>query len=1680
MPVNPESQNPTGKKHPRKAKNPRLTGAERGGTAHRTRTEIGQMVPTSNKEEKAKTGMLQATAAGKTHQAKLIRKYQKSLASTNLVDRKTRHKIKKYEQATRAAAIRKAAKRNAIPTKMGGFKRPNSVLASELKQVRQTKKKIRHDRAEYEKQRWEDASVFEKWNMEGGAAALGIVSPRTAHKVRRTVMGSKNPNLGQYALTFGVPGAGIAAAKVGAKVLPKVLRTAEGVSKARAEAKAARDIETVSRAGRRAKSAEENARRAAAAERGATATARTARASKRAARAKKYDKLRQSAKARYSGPMRALRRKKRFHRAAVTAGAAPPALAAGGANPGDVGKRITAFGEGHLKANPGKALVSTAEAVPALFSYLGTVAGGAAKSVSHGDPGYLGGALEAGGEGLVDILKEYGSGDPERVAKALEDYGYPEAPLAPRGFISRPAKFLGRGTRSAAIKAVPRRIAETESGQKFIDFVGPTGKAKRKRVAVTMDREASPPMFRAREATEDMTREANQAPGARGKKEVKPGTGVYYTHQTEHVTSEPVAVERSKKKGKGPGEREKLTPAQKRHLDAWKPAGSGIGNPANRTIQALERKGYIRKAKDQSGVTGGGTRYEIVQIRGTDTGMVHGPARQFELPITHRRSREVQWVKNTEGPEALQAAMLLAHAGITRKAAKTPGAAMTGVNAWLKTVESNPHLFEDTNITNVRQTMRWLQRNPHVLRDDHFWNVNDLYRGAVEEHTTSRVATNREQARIVSHMTGETIHPPEHRNPRPVQEALADETIHGKPIETRMDALNWVDNERKLVDKTANAIKGKRGELRTAKKEAKRKRPPAYREGKSMETRAKNLQVGDSVKVNGRFKKLVVAEDGRVAWREGNKTVSKEFKANERVIMRRPVNESKLETLRHQQDVERLTTEIADLKAQMVARQERLNEVYGNLKHYHDPRSTDASIRLKRKPWDKAMVDEFVDELRAKRPEWMDDAAWMASHSTKYEDVTHGGPVSPATPYANKAVHISTGKTEIADAADRAAEQIFLDTFYRPARAKGLKRGIRKVLEEPGNVVKVEVPRRDGKRGTTLTHVVTDPEEHALAQEWYAWRKNGRKGPEPRYNPKKMTLLPSTGWGQANFAYLFDEPDNAFAKRLNRELEVARDQGDKGVKSIIVPNEVARELTGQLRTDFGPISSALTKANMWVARAILFQPAWVAAQFVNEGTQGGVGVGFHSMAKAVHDIESHLTPTQKNAILHLSGPANPSAKPIPQRGGLTREEFKAVSDMNRRMRRTVYGRQLQDFFTLKTFGNIDRWKGTRFRAAVMVAKGHKEFNKMRLGLGASNKEIERLSRKMAGMDRAERTRWMADHPEELRPLQDYLDDVMGNWRAFSRHERAWGPAMFAFYPYLRMSLRWTFWAFPKNHPIKASILYFLAQQNRDQLTELFGSEPTFLQGAMPVLVNKEGEPEGVLPAGARFGAPGSNTLVEAMGEGNYLKLINALNPVLGGAIRGATGTSPITGEQVARPNDPEAVVNNIFNQFLNMPSFLRAAGASERLGFSEKSDVSKAFDQMDPDKAIRSFLWPFMPADAQSIRDQAILSKALRDSNNKPEFYELFRAFHNGDKAEIMRLAEAVDLSQQARDVIKRYTNKVLSAEEQRRNEKDLEKAGEVDREGTGGLRQGRKVRRSNQSRASSRSGSGGGGWLND
>lgn len=546
-------------------------------------------------------------------------------------------------------------------------------------------------------------------------------------------------------------------------------------------------------------------------------------------------------------------------------------------------------------------------------------------------------------------------------------------------------------------------------------------------------------------------------------------------------------------------------------------------------------------------------------------------------------------------------------------------------------------------------------------------------------------------------------------------------------------------------------------------------------------------------------------------------------------------------------------------------------------------------------------------------------------------------------------------------------------------------------------------------------------------------------------DPSQFALMPAQ---QFKRAVLDPHKTDSFTDELNASLrgEIQGKANQPGNKYAVVPKEALREFIHQFEPPTG-VDKALGPANRFFTRAILgYSPGWAAAQVIAEGIPTAISVGTNParwarVAKYLAREERRLSRKDKAVIDGTVG-ESPGVTPQPKTQ-LTAATHANASRFFRLANRNPVGRGLLKAGKGEVLGGFDRWKGGKYRKAVAAAKVDREINGFYRSLSELMKGQRRISEALKGKPLKAQMEYIAKHPAEAAKLEGYLDNVMGNWRAMTRLEAKFAPAI-VFYPFVRYSLRWTFWTFPKEHPVKAQILYFLAQQNSNELEKLLGGPPVNpIDYTFPVYTNAKGQNE-VMPGGQRF-APGMNALTTAIGKGRIETTISGLNPALGLAVTAGTGIDPFTGEKVA-----SSFVDNgllALNQLLSMPAPLRApipegvpvvGGSSIRdtamqaLGKEPPSDIAKAFRGMDPNREARSFFNPLAPQSAERYRDSVTLSKSLEESGWEPELGEdtltqAVMAARKGDRRLVKQLIRKRKSSEKAGDEIGRLVRKYVS-----------------------------------------------------
>lgn len=467
-------------------------------------------------------------------------------------------------------------------------------------------------------------------------------------------------------------------------------------------------------------------------------------------------------------------------------------------------------------------------------------------------------------------------------------------------------------------------------------------------------------------------------------------------------------------------------------------------------------------------------------------------------------------------------------------------------------------------------------------------------------------------------------------------------------------------------------------------------------------------------------------------------------------------------------------------------------------------------------------------------------------------------------------------------------------------------------------------------------------------------------------------------------------------------LDAVRKGEVKGSHYFIVRKASMDELVSQLANTL--VSPEIAKVNRATSFLILgTSPAWAAMQVIAEYAQASVAqprlLNPAFVKKAVRAYKE-MDPTKRQDFDSWVGVTNRTIQRAEDlKLDLKAGDMEAAANAYSALEGTPYGRFIRGIPT--SIQRIDQWKGGRIRTLTALAKIDKDLNgrtnQFVRGIGGLHREMGTALKEMKGKPLKEQAEWVAAHPDWSRRYQSYLDDVMGNWSALTKNERVAAQAMI-FYPFVRMSLRWTFYAFPKRHPIKAAMLYYLGQQNANELKKVLHGDPSyFTQWAQVPVDFGEGQEKGGLVDLARI-APGSNALVEALGGSSEgpkgiaaAKLAQPALAALGTAIY---GVAPLSGKQEGDSGW------NALAQLLSLSPVSRVAGEAaipagrkkgEGVGAlpivgSFSTERQEALDKLSaklreygtPQRLARQLAIPPLPKDAGKERDSARLGRVLK------------------------------------------------------------------------------------------------------
>jgi hypothetical protein len=644
-----------------------------------------------------------------------------------------------------------------------------------------------------------------------------------------------------------------------------------------------------------------------------------------------------------------------------------------------------------------------------------------------------------------------------------------------------------------------------------------------------------------------------------------------------------------------------------------------------------------------------------------------------------------------------------------------------------------------------------------------------------------------------------------------------------------------------------------------------------------------------------------------------------------------------------------------------------------------------------------AETEGFIAERGLRTPARLTDSRKPVAGSVK--DRVFGNARFGRARRNSRATQKSEGILLREDTADRSREGVWNDSVLGP-RLQRVYHGLTKgVIQDFG--FKITIPGRGGKSRKVLEATSREhqaaldrgelPDDVMLIDAQYYRAATGDK------NAGSLTfqdfLNAVTGNG--------DIPEDALPpvisggaelRRLAREDRAA----DPGKKYIAVDREAMLELVGQIEGFQGAIARGATKLNRGTSSVILgWNPSFIGAQQIAEGgpaLTAAMTANPASIARMVKAAPNRSRGTnrqraEREAMYGISG-GTFQFRP-PSRGGVI-DRVDQLTEPRLTKPSKALG-LLKDAARGRFVNNVVLRTGASYRRLVGLAELDRRGKRTVGSLGKLVTRFGALERKFKGKSLAEVEDYFAANPKLRAEIRSYLNDVMGDFSTLTRLEARYAPGI-AFYPYLRYSLRWAFYAFPQRHPVRASILYFLSQVNAEQLEELVGNGEIadWLDYAYSV-VSKDGEPY-PLPAGTRFTPAGSNVFqsLPLIAEGNPNRLISSLNPGIGAILNSALGRDSFSGEQLTTDWWERFLLG--LSGFAAMAAPIRAINEGTDLKpleeikvrrdwkgstVGEPSESAKEFDSYDPNRVERGIA-PWGPLIGQSASDYRKTNRKAR------------------------------------------------------------------------------------------------------
>lgn len=709
-------------------------------------------------------------------------------------------------------------------------------------------------------------------------------------------------------------------------------------------------------------------------------------------------------------------------------------------------------------------------------------------------------------------------------------------------------------------------------------------------------------------------------------------------------------------------------------------------------------------------------------------------------------------------------------------------------------------------------------------------------------------------------------------------------------------------------------------------------------------------------------RKFTKAEDRAGAWKELSESErrAKELRHEARVSL---TEATARELAGHGAIARKLRENARGLYSESRALEARNKDFRKELAPYTRPEHA-VSSRARRKLWDEALVKEMVDEVDAAAGQHgLDPGIWTHHGELRSEGQKGAGPRG-GNIRATGVQHVRRSPSDpvslaARDSVDRGLTAFLQGSIEGPRRKAGLQKFARNFFSTRHIPLQVKV----GDKSVTKGRMTYEQFSQAI--------KDGQ------ISKRDHIWVPESEYKQPFSA------KGAALEPAQKQLadEIAADAHHPGAKGVVVRKEDWEEYQAQTNPTRYIGEQFVNAVSKGAGRVLLFSPAWVASQAIAELLPDVMAhprlLADPTYLAKIHREVKGAAAIDKEAAMGYAAAMGEA----PVRSASARELTPGYQPTHsmffnaaRAIEHTPVGRALFSTARLRPLVVFDQWRQGKYRQLLGAAELDKQLNGFFGGLQGMLRNQHKLSDELKGQPLRKAIVEIERNPRYRSLLDEnrrYVEDIAGNWTAFTRYERRFAPFA-VFYGFLRYAFRWPF-AFAKRHPLTAELNYFLAQQNAEQVEKLLHGKPTdFYQFANPVVQGNDGKSQW-LPGGSRI-APGLSAISQgALGGDLAQSAVGSLNPLYAAAVAAVTGTNDFGQHEDDDPTFLGLHLSLAAKELMTTPPLLRLAGVGE-----SHSDTAEQLHANDPNRKLRSFAAPWLPQSGKGARDNAEIIRSIQ------------------------------------------------------------------------------------------------------